>query len=131
MLSTDTIAVESDILYFTETVPEINLVGCNQGKVDTFLTIDPSTLSNGAYTAAQVAKNPLCFATEFALAELPALTGLSSAVLAPLTKVFDSVTSGMNCQAIGSVNTSALSVCPGLSLYGGPKAPVAPGAIQS
>ena len=112
-------------------MPEINLVGCNQGKVDTFLTIDPDTLSNGAYTAAQVAKSPLCFATEFALAELPGLTGLSSIVLAPLTKVFNSVTSGMNCASIGNVNTSALAACPGFTLYGGPTAPVAPGAIQS
>ena len=121
----------ADILYFTETVPEINLVGCNQGKVDTFLTIDPDVLSNGAYTADQVAKNPLCFATEFARAELPVLTGLSGLVLNPLTKLLNSVTGGMNCASIGSVNTSALAICPGFSLYGGPTAPVAPGAIQS
>lgn len=123
--------VETDILYFTETIPQINIPGCNQGKVDTYNNVDPSTLSNGAYTVEQAAANPLCFATEFALAELPGLTGLGSAALAPLTTVFNAVTSELDCTAIGSVNTSALSVCPAFSLYGGPKAKVAPGAIQS
>jgi hypothetical protein len=121
----------ADILYFAETVPEILTVGCNQGKVDTFLTIDPDVISNGAYTAAQVAKNPLCFATEFAKAELPALTGLTGATLNPLLNSLNSVVGSMDCASIGSVNTSALAVCPGFSLYGGPAAAVAPGAIQS
>ena len=123
--------VESDILYFTETLPQINLVGCNEGKVNTFNTISADTLSNGAYTAQQAAANPLCFASEFAKAELPGLTGLSASLLEPLTNVFNSVFSDLKCKSIGSVNTSALAVCPGLSLYGGPTAPVAPGAIQS
>ncbi len=122
--------VLADILYLAETVPEILGVGCNQGKVNTYDTIDVETLSNGAYIAAQVAQNPLCFSTEFALAELPALTGLSSVVLEPLTKVLNSATSGMECKAIGSVNTSALAACPGFSLYGGPTAPIAKGAIS-
>ncbi len=112
-------------------MPQINLPGCNQGKVDTYNSIDPALISNGAYTAKQVAKNPLCFATEFALAELPGLTGLGSAALAPLTQVFNSVTGEMNCKAIGNVNMSALEACPGFALFGGPKAKVAPGAIQS
>ena len=123
--------VESDILYFSETLPQINGVGCNQGKVDTYDTIDASTLSNGAYTAQQAAANPLCFATQFAKAELPGLTGLSAAALKPLNTVFNSVGSTLKCTAIGSVNTTALSACPGFTLYGGPKAKVAPGAIQS
>ena len=130
-LHSNVIVVNTDVLYFSETAPEILTVGCNQGKVDTFLTIDPDTISNGAYTADQVAKNPLCFATEFALAELPALTGLGTVALAPLTKVFNSITSELNCASIGSVNTSALAACPGFTLYGGPTAPVAKGAIQS
>lgn len=122
---------ETDILYFSETLPQIDLVGCNQGKVDTYYTFDPSVLSNGAYTAAQAAANPLCFAAEFALAELPGLTGLASSVLSPLTTELKSVTSALSCASIGSVNTSALAVCPGLALYGGPTGTVAPGAIQS
>jgi len=124
--------VQLDILYFAETNPEILTVGCNTGKVDTYLTVDPSVLTNGAYTASQVAKNPLCFATEFLAAELPGLTGLTTAVLSPLTSAINRATSSLGgCAAIGSVNTSALAVCPGLSNYGGPTGPVAPGAIQS
>lgn len=122
---------ETDILYFTEKYPEINVVGCNQGRVDSFNTIDFETLSDGAYTAQQAAANPLCFATEFTLAELPGLTGLAGTLLRPLTRVLNSVSSTLNCNAITNVNTSALTVCPGFSLYGGPRAPVAPGAIQS
>ncbi|KAK0262779.1 hypothetical protein LTS09_002754 [Friedmanniomyces endolithicus] len=124
---------ETDILYFTSSNPQLNLVGCNEGKVDTYQNIDASTLSNGAYTAAQAAANPIRFATEFALAELPGLTGLSltSGVLGSLTSVLSSVTKNLGCKAIGSVNTTALALCPGFSLYGGPTAPVAPGAIQS
>ncbi|KAK0833576.1 hypothetical protein LTR73_001338 [Friedmanniomyces endolithicus] len=125
--------VETDILYFTSSNPQLTLVGCNEGKVDTYQNIDASTLSNGAYTAAQAAANPICFATEFALAELPGLTGLSltSGVLGSLTSVLSSVTKNLGCKAIGSVNTTALALCPGFTLYGGPTAPVAPGAIQS
>jgi hypothetical protein len=121
----------TDVLYFTSTNPQLSLVGCNQGKVDTYQTIDASTLSNGAYTAAQAAANPLCFGTEFVLAELPGLTGLTSSLLAPLVSNLKSVTKALNCASIGSVNTSALALCPGFTLYGGPTAPVAAGAIQS
>ncbi|KAK3117721.1 hypothetical protein LTR53_000650 [Teratosphaeriaceae sp. CCFEE 6253] len=123
--------VETDILYFTSTNPQLNLVGCNEGKVDTYQTIDAATLSNGAYTAAQAAANPICFATEFALAELPGLTGLSSSLLGTLSGALGTVTKNLGCAAIGSVNTSALALCPGFTLYGGPTAPVAAGAIQS
>ncbi|KAK5164366.1 uncharacterized protein LTR77_010062 [Saxophila tyrrhenica] len=121
----------TDVLYFAETQPEILSVGCNQGKVDSFNAIDADTLSNGAYTANQAASNPVCFASEFAKAELPGLTGLGSVALAPLTKTLNGLTSGLNCASIGSVNTSALTACPGFSFYGGPNAKVAKGAIQS
>jgi hypothetical protein len=129
-LSINMQVVEADILYFAETVPQVLDIGCNQGAVNTYNAIDISTLTNGAYTAEQVAQSPLCFSTGFALAELPLITGLTAAALAPLTDIISSITTNMNCQAIGSVNQSALSVCPGLSLYGGPTGPVAPGAIQ-
>ncbi|KAK5711414.1 hypothetical protein LTR15_012487 [Elasticomyces elasticus] len=121
----------TDVLYFTAANPQLTLVGCNEGKVDTYQAIDATTLSNGAYTAEQVAANPLCFATEFALAELPLLTGLTTTLLSPLTNVLNSVSKNMNCAKIGSVNTTALAICPGFGLYGGPTAAVAPGAIQS
>lgn len=126
-------SVESDILYFAETQPEILTIGCNKGKVNTYSPIDPSQLSSGAYTAGQVAKSPLCFANAFAKVQLPLITGLplNSALLAPLVKGLDTLTTGMNCAAIGSVNQSALTACPGFSFYGGPRGPVAPGAIQS
>ncbi|KAK5150275.1 hypothetical protein LTS14_010251 [Recurvomyces mirabilis] len=121
----------TDILYFSMTNPQINSVGCNQGRVDSYNTIDAATLSNGAYTAAQAAANPVCFATEFAIAEIPSLTGLPATAVAPLTKTLQGLTSGLNCKAIGSVNQTALSICPGFAFYGGPTGPVAPGAIQS
>lgn len=117
---------ETDILYFSEVEPRINLVGCNQGRVDSFLTIDAQTLSDGAYTASQAAQKPLCFATEFLKAELPGLTGLDlvSGALSPVFNLLDSLTSSMDCASIGSVNTSALFACPGFTLYGGPTASV-------
>ncbi|KAF2716436.1 hypothetical protein K431DRAFT_307771 [Polychaeton citri CBS 116435] len=119
----------TDILYFAETVPEILSIGCNKGTVDSYDLLDPATLTNGADTAAQIAKNPVCFASSFAKAELPLITGLTQTALAPLTKLLDGITG--DCSSIGTVNQSALAVCPGFSLYGGPNAPVAPGAIQS
>lgn len=121
----------ADILYFTETIPAINLPGCNLGKTDSYLGLGPEVLSNGAYTQADVAKNPLCFAMEYAIASLPGLTQLTSILLAPLLSQLTSVTSSLNCAPITSVNTTAFSVCPGFSLFGGPTGPVAPGAIQS
>ncbi|USW58157.1 Putative chloroperoxidase [Septoria linicola] len=123
----------SDIGYFAETVPEILQVGCNKGKVNTFTPIDPYQLTSGAYTAQQVAKNPLCFASAFAKVEAPLITGFAanSPQLKSLNAVFDGLTIGQNCAAIGAVNQSALTFCPGFSFYGGPVGPVAPGAIQS
>lgn len=117
---------ETDILYFSAVEPRINLVGCNQGRVNSFLTIDAETLSDGAYTASQVAQNPLCFASEFTKAELPGLTGLDlvDGALSPVFDLLDGLTSQLDCASIGSVNTSALTVCPGFSLYGGPTAEV-------
>lgn len=123
--------VELDILYFAATQPEILAIGCNKGTVNSYSPIDPALLTNGAYTAAQVAKNPICFASAFAQVELPLITGLSATALAPLTTLLNGITSGLNCASIGSVNQSALTVCPGFSFYGGPTGPVAPGAIQS
>ncbi|KAK5112890.1 hypothetical protein LTR85_011117 [Meristemomyces frigidus] len=121
----------ADVVRIGQTQPERLVIGCNHGAVNTFNAIDPATISNGAYTAGQVAASPLCFATEFALAELIGTTGLSAAQLAPLTSSLQNVTKSMNCQSIGSVNMSALTACPGFSFYGGPTGPIAPGAIQS
>ena len=131
MFALTTTAVETDILYFTSTNSQLSLVGCNEGKVDTYQNIDAATLSNGAYTAAQAAANPICFATEFALAELPGLTGIASGLLGTVTSALNTVTKNLGCAAIGSVNTTALALCPGFTLYGGPTAAVAAGAIQS
>ncbi|KAL9094518.1 MAG: hypothetical protein Q9165_003077 [Trypethelium subeluteriae] len=121
----------TDIAYFTETALQINLPGCNKGTVNSYSIIDPALLTNGAYTAEQAAANPFCFAVEFALAELPLITGLSISELASLIGPLTSPLSGLNCTPIGSVNQSALTVCPGFSLYGGPTGTVANGAIQS
>lgn len=116
----------TDVLYFGEVEPRIAGIGCNQGRVNSYNTIDAATLSNGAYTAQQAAANPLCFGSEFLKAELPGLTGLDlvDGALKPLFSVLDSVTSQLNCASIGSVNMSALTACPGFTLYGGPTAPV-------
>lgn len=122
---------EADILYFAQTQPEILTVGCNQGRVNSYNSIDVKTLTNGAYTAQQVAQSPICFASAFAKVELPLITGLSSTALAPLNSALDTITKGKNCAAIGSVNQTALTACPGFSFYGGPVGPVAPGAIQT
>ncbi|EMC90870.1 hypothetical protein BAUCODRAFT_80706 [Baudoinia panamericana UAMH 10762] len=122
---------ETDILYFTESNPQLSLVGCNEGTVNSYQNIDAGTLSNGAYSAQDAAANPLCFALEFAQLELPGLTGLASTLLSPLLSALNSATSALKCKPIVSVNNSPLALCPGYSLYGGPTAPVAPGAIQS
>ncbi|KAF2212220.1 hypothetical protein CERZMDRAFT_59140 [Cercospora zeae-maydis SCOH1-5] len=123
----------SDILYFGSTVPEIFAIGCNKGEVNSFTPVDPAQLTNGAWTAQQAAANPLCFATQFAKAQVPLLTGQqpSESFAAPLFRAIDAITGPLGCESIGSVNQSALAVCPGFSFYGGPTGPVAPGAIQT
>ncbi|KXS99931.1 hypothetical protein AC578_903 [Pseudocercospora eumusae] len=124
---------QTDILYLAAADPRILSIGCNKGQVNTYSPIDPATLTGGAYTAQQVAANPLCFASAFTKAEIPLITGLqlTNPLVAPLVTALDSATSGMQCADIGAVNQSALSACPGFSFYGGPSGPVAPGAVQS
>ena len=121
----------SDSLYFAETLPQILVPGCNQGSVDSFNTIDAATLSNGAYTAEEVAANPFCFGAAFAVAELPLVTGLPLTELTSLIGPLTDALTNSNCASIASVNQSALSLCPGFSFYGGPTGAVAPGAVQS
>jgi len=120
---------EADIVSMAVTQPELLVVGCNQGTVNSFNAIDPATLSSGAYDAKAVAANPLCFTTSFLLAEAPGTFGLTPAQTAQLSSYAAPLLSG--CPTISKVNTSAFTACPGFSLYGGPYAPVAPGAIQS
>nr|ANZ54407.1 heme-thiolate peroxidase HTP3 [Leptoxyphium fumago] len=119
----------TDILYFAETAPEILGIGCNKGTVDSYDLLDPALLTNGATDAEQISKNPVCFASAFAEAELPLITGLDTTALQPLFTLLNNITG--DCSSIGEVNQSALTICPGFSLYGGPTGPVAPGAIQS
>jgi hypothetical protein len=109
------------------------MAGCNQGKVNSYNAISPSTLSNGAYTQYDVNKAPVCFTNEFQKSQLATLTGkaYSSPLLAPLVKSLNLISSALGCKAIASTNSTAFSACPGFSLYGGPTGPVAPGAIQS
>lgn len=123
--------VQTDILAFASTVPEVLEVGCNKGAVNTFSPLDVAALTNGAYTAQQAAADPVCFASQFALAEVPLITGVSGAPLTTLVNQLSSTLSGQNCAAIKSINQSALTACPGFSFYGGITGPVAPGAIQS
>jgi len=123
----------SDVLYFAETVPQILAVGCNTGTVNSYNTISPEALSGGAYTAEMVAENPLCFATATLAAGASSLLGLSGPGIGQLTSALDGVSKslGTTCPPITNLTLSAFSVCPGFSLYGGPVAPVAPGAIQN
>jgi hypothetical protein len=122
-----------DIGYFVETVPQLLEVGCNQGKVDTYDQISVSTISGGAYTAASVAANPLCFVVATLEAGAASLLGLPTSSLSTLTTAIDGISSalGMTCPAITDLNLTELKACPGFSLYGGPTGKVAPGAIQS
>ncbi|KAF2764567.1 hypothetical protein EJ03DRAFT_346179 [Teratosphaeria nubilosa] len=122
---------EADILYFAESQPEVLSIGCNAGKVNTFTGIDPAVLTNGAYTKESAAASPACFSTEYALAYAKSLS-LTSTLLSSLTTAVTNGLSGMNCASISSLNQSAFNICPGMpSLYGGPTAAVAPGAIQN
>jgi hypothetical protein len=107
-----------DILYFAETVPQILEVGCNQGKVSTYNTISADTLSGGAYTAAQVASNPLCFAAATIAAGGYSLLGLPSSVTGTLTSAVQGISSalGMTCPPITNLDLSELKACPGFSL---------------
>lgn len=125
--NTNALAVISDIGYFGQTQPEIFQIGCNQGTVNSFSVISPAQLSNGAYTAQQVAANPLCFSTAFLLAEGPLFTGVNST---QFNSAIAAAQQGLGCKPF-TVNQTALAACPGFSLYGGPRGPVAPGAIQS
>ena len=123
---------ETDVLYFTASNPQLSLVGCNAGKLNSYQQIDPSIVSNGAYTAAQAAQSPLCFALAAANAEAQTILGLDlGGLLSPLTSAINTATGALGgCTTIGTLNTNALGVCPGFALYAGPTATVAPGAIQ-
>ncbi|KAK4498174.1 hypothetical protein PRZ48_010831 [Zasmidium cellare] len=121
-----------DIAYIAEQDPRIVLLGCNQGKVNTYNAISPELLTSGAYTTAEIIKNPVCFSTQFLAAFLPAATGLSATALAPLNTLLTSATGALGgCPAIPNANLSAFSFCPGATAYGGPTAPVFPGSIQN
>ncbi|KJX94397.1 oxidase like protein [Zymoseptoria brevis] len=118
----------SDVRYFAETQPEILAVGCNQGRVNSYNGIDPSVLSGGAYSSADVAKNPGCFASSF----LAASAGQSSdSQIKAAASQISGLVSGLGCAPITALNTTSFSLCPGFSRYGGPEGPVAPGAIQN
>ncbi|CZT22238.1 related to oxidase [Ramularia collo-cygni] len=120
----------SDILYFAETQPEILNIGCNQGQVNTFLPLNTNLLTNGAYSDESAAKDPSCFAMQYGVRAM--LDSASPSLLAPLTNALSSTLAALTCPSISSFNLTALALgCPGFSLYGGPSAPVAPGAIQS
>lgn len=103
------------------------------GKVNSYNSLDISTLSGGAYTAASFAANPLCFANAFAAAEGPSLLGLTAAQSTLITSALVNATTalGVSCPSITNANFTALQLCPGFSLYGGPTGKIAPGAIQS
>lgn len=121
-----------DVTYIAQRDPRIALIGCNQGKVNTYNAISPELLTSGAYTTAEVLANPVCFSTQFLSAALPSLTGISATALAPLATLLTSATGALGgCDPISNANLSALAFCPGATVYGGPTAPVAAGSIQS
>ena len=124
--------LEADILYYSQVTPEIPFPGCNDGEVNTYRSLDPATLTNGVFTKEKVAAQPLCFSLQYTHAFLPALTGLASTLLSPLTNAISALTSQLgDCPAISSIDNSALEACPGFALFGGPTGPIAPGATPN
>lgn len=123
---------QTDVVAFAVTQPEILVVGCNMGKVNTYNAISPATISNGAYTAQSAAANPFCYALEFARSSAATLVGIDTSQLNSLGTLITMYDTMYNCTKFtNGGNTTAFSACPGLSLYGGPTGPVAPGAIQN
>jgi len=102
------------------------------GKVNTYNAISPETISNGAYTTQSAAANPFCFSLEFARSSAVNFLGIGTTQLNSLNTLITMYDTMYNCTKFNNGgNTTAFSACPGLSLYGGPTAPVAPGAIQN
>lgn len=124
---------EADILYFAETVPEVISIGCNKGKVNTYSTFSPESLTAGAATAASVLANPFCYGLGLLETGGQAFLGLSDAQEAQLKQGLAAAAKAGNCPLNNITTTSFTQFkdCPGFSLYGGPTGPVAPGAIQS
>lgn len=134
--------VAKDLLFFSEKHPEIISLGCNQGRVNSYNSIDPSKLTLGAYNASSVASNPACFGLQYGIrtmldAAVP--SGLVGGLLAPVTTPLKTLLSGvlssladLGCAPIAAIDETVIdSICPGLSIYGGPTGPVAAAAIQS
>ena len=103
--------------------------------MNTYQTIDPSSLTYGAYNFNTVTQDPGCFGLQYFVASLAQsnlpVSGLLGSVASALTNVVNTL-ANMGCAPIGKINQAALDVaCPGQTIYGGPTGPVAPGAIQN
>ncbi|KAI9725488.1 MAG: hypothetical protein M1828_003159 [Chrysothrix sp. TS-e1954] len=123
---------QTDILYFAETIPEILVPGCNQGKVNSFKTISSTSLLNLGSTVESALKSPFCFAAQFGIASARALGGLTASQESALKKGVSPYLSSAGCStSFPTASLTQLKNCPGFSFYGGPSGPVAPGAIQS
>jgi hypothetical protein len=79
-----------------------------------------------------VAKNPFCFSLEESKYGAISLLGIAGSDLGKLNAAIAPLEQKDSCkQFINGGSFTGIKACPGFSLYGGPTAPVAPGAIQS
>lgn len=99
--------------------PQFLSVGGNTGKVNTFTGIDPSNLTGGVYTDANLLQgnNLLCFGLEASLQEAPdILSGLYSDIdpaMDALGTAVDKATNGLGCPQLNAINKGQFSEYPG------------------
>lgn len=96
--------------------------GCNNGTVNSYTAIKPSTNSSD-YNPLSLTSD-LCYA--FAIMETLAANAAGNIIELLVLPIQNAL--GCNTTATGQ---SVAEGCPGYSFYGGPTGPVAPGAIQS
>lgn len=96
------------------------------GKVNSFVEIDVANLTKGTYSKQDALTNPLCFGLAFAnnAANLvPIVNFVVQEVILPIQNLF-------TCKTIPELDMTVAEACSGYSLYGGPTADIALGAIQ-
>lgn len=108
---------ETDILFIARKYPEILGIGCNQGAVNTFKTISPNSLTNGAATLSALTSNPICFGIQFLEAGAQSLLGISDAQESQLMKALSGASSAAKCgnNPIKTTSLTQLKNCPGMS----------------
>jgi len=95
------------------------------GKINSFYEINVANLTKGACSKEDALTNSLCFCLAF----VNNIANLVSVVNNVVQEVILPVQNLLSCQTIPELALSVTEACPGYSLYGGPTADVAPGAI--